>query len=97
MFFPSAQNLKESTDKAVSYLEGRLHSLTNSYAAAMTSYALANENKLNKQILFKFRPTGFATRQYCLTYWETIKSRFYKDMNFFHRCSLMLTIPTPTD
>uniref|UniRef100_A0A671XRH2 NTR domain-containing protein n=1 Tax=Sparus aurata TaxID=8175 RepID=A0A671XRH2_SPAAU len=51
-------NLKESTDKAVSYLEGRLHSLTNSYAAAMTSYALANENKLNKQILFKFRPTG---------------------------------------
>uniref|UniRef100_A0A671XKJ9 Anaphylatoxin-like domain-containing protein n=1 Tax=Sparus aurata TaxID=8175 RepID=A0A671XKJ9_SPAAU len=55
-------NLKESTDKAVSYLEGRLHSLTNSYAAAMTSYALANENKLNKQILFKFRSTHWPVR-----------------------------------
>ncbi|KAL3996130.1 RNA-binding protein 5/10 [Sarotherodon galilaeus] len=41
-------------DKAVVYLERRLPSLTNSYAVAMTSYALANENKLNKEILYKF-------------------------------------------
>uniref|UniRef100_A0A668VQN4 Complement component c3a, duplicate 5 n=1 Tax=Oreochromis aureus TaxID=47969 RepID=A0A668VQN4_OREAU len=41
-------------DKAVAYLENRLPSLTNPYAVAMTSYALANENKLNKKILYKF-------------------------------------------
>ncbi|XP_071360125.1 complement C3-like [Trachinotus anak] len=40
--------------KAVTYLEGRLQSITNSYAAAMASYALANENRLNRQILSKF-------------------------------------------
>uniref|UniRef100_A0A669C3N5 Complement component c3a, duplicate 5 n=1 Tax=Oreochromis niloticus TaxID=8128 RepID=A0A669C3N5_ORENI len=41
-------------DKAVAYLENRLPSLTNPYAVAMTSYALANENKPNKKILYKF-------------------------------------------
>ncbi|CAI5679597.1 unnamed protein product [Oreochromis niloticus] len=40
--------------KAVVYLENRLPSLTNPYAVALTSYALANENKLNKEILYKF-------------------------------------------
>uniref|UniRef100_A0A8C5C2S4 Uncharacterized protein n=1 Tax=Gadus morhua TaxID=8049 RepID=A0A8C5C2S4_GADMO len=39
---------------AVGYLEGRLPSLTNPYAVAMVSYALANENKLNKEILYRF-------------------------------------------
>ncbi|XP_073327894.1 complement C3-like [Pagrus major] len=52
-------NLTESINIAVSYLEGRLHGLTNSYAAAMTSYALANEDKLNQDILLKFRSSGF--------------------------------------
>ncbi|XP_059191662.1 complement C3-like [Centropristis striata] len=46
--------LQRSIDKAVAYLERRLPSLTNPYAVAMTSYALANENKLNKEILNKF-------------------------------------------
>ncbi|KAG7270781.1 hypothetical protein CRUP_019421 [Coryphaenoides rupestris] len=43
-----------SIDKAVGYLERRLPSLRNPYAAAMVSYALANENKLDKDILKKF-------------------------------------------
>ncbi|KAF1388627.1 hypothetical protein PFLUV_G00092250 [Perca fluviatilis] len=44
-------------NKAVKYLERRLPHLTNPYAVAMTSYALANENKLNKEILYKFAST----------------------------------------
>ncbi|TDH11151.1 hypothetical protein EPR50_G00057950 [Perca flavescens] len=47
-------SLPGSIDKAVNYLERRLPRLTNPYAVAMTSYALANENKLNKEILYKF-------------------------------------------
>uniref|UniRef100_A0A8C8DL88 Complement component c3a, duplicate 5 n=1 Tax=Oryzias sinensis TaxID=183150 RepID=A0A8C8DL88_9TELE len=40
--------LPGSIDKAVAYLEKRLPSLTNPYAVAMTSYALANEGRLNQ-------------------------------------------------
>ncbi|XP_077427272.1 complement C3-like [Vanacampus margaritifer] len=47
-------SLEESEAKALSYLEKRLPNITNPYAVAMTSYALANKNKLNKEILFKF-------------------------------------------
>uniref|UniRef100_A0A8C9XGR4 Anaphylatoxin-like domain-containing protein n=1 Tax=Sander lucioperca TaxID=283035 RepID=A0A8C9XGR4_SANLU len=54
----SVNSLPGSIDKAVNYLERRLPSLTNSYAVAMTSCALANENKLNKQILYKFASPG---------------------------------------
>ncbi|XP_070776629.1 complement C3-like [Enoplosus armatus] len=50
----TVDGFKDSIDKAVAYLEGRQHNLTNSYAAVMTSYALANENKLDRQILSKF-------------------------------------------
>ncbi|KAM9314814.1 complement C3-like [Pholidichthys leucotaenia] len=50
----TVNSLPGSIDKAVGYLERRLPSLTNPYAVAMTSYALANENKLNKEILYKF-------------------------------------------
>uniref|UniRef100_A0A672IMG4 Complement component c3a, duplicate 5 n=1 Tax=Salarias fasciatus TaxID=181472 RepID=A0A672IMG4_SALFA len=46
--------LPNSIDKAVAYLENRLEGLTNPYAVAMTSYALANEGKLNREILYKF-------------------------------------------
>uniref|UniRef100_A0A3B5MID5 Complement component c3a, duplicate 5 n=1 Tax=Xiphophorus couchianus TaxID=32473 RepID=A0A3B5MID5_9TELE len=38
----------------VTYLQSRLPQLTNPYAVAITSYALANENKLNKDILYQF-------------------------------------------
>ncbi|XP_023276371.1 complement C3-like [Seriola lalandi dorsalis] len=47
-------HLQGSIDKAVGYLEGHLHQITNPYAAAISSYALAVENKLNRQILMKF-------------------------------------------
>ncbi|KAM9769652.1 complement C3-like isoform 1-T1 [Menidia menidia] len=47
-------SLPDSVDKAVAYLEKRLPSLVNPYAVAMTSYALANENKMNLEILHDF-------------------------------------------
>ncbi|XP_041838071.1 complement C3-like [Melanotaenia boesemani] len=47
-------SLPNSIQKAVAFLEKQLPRLTNPYAVAMTSYALANENKLNKDILYKF-------------------------------------------
>ncbi|KAK2815855.1 hypothetical protein Q5P01_026322 [Channa striata] len=50
----SVSSLPSSIDKAVTYLEKRLPSITYPYAVAMTSYALANENKLNREILFSF-------------------------------------------
>ncbi|MEQ2287779.1 hypothetical protein AMECASPLE_016079, partial [Ameca splendens] len=48
----------QSIERATAYLEQRLPALTNPYAVAMTSYALATENKLNKEILFKFAAPG---------------------------------------
>lgn len=54
------QSLPGSIDKAVTYLERSLPSLTNPYAVAMTSYALANEKKLNREILYKFAHPGLA-------------------------------------
>lgn len=48
------QNLPDSISRAVSFLESRLPSLNYSYAIAMTSYALANEKKLNQKKLFQF-------------------------------------------
>uniref|UniRef100_A0A3B3I5E3 Anaphylatoxin-like domain-containing protein n=1 Tax=Oryzias latipes TaxID=8090 RepID=A0A3B3I5E3_ORYLA len=43
----TVNTLLGSINRAVAYLEKRLPSLTNPYAVAMTSYALANEGKLN--------------------------------------------------
>ncbi|TKS69032.1 Complement C3 [Collichthys lucidus] len=64
------QNLSSNINKAVAYLENRLPSLTYSYAVAMTSYALANANKLNKQKLM-----GFASAD--LTHWPVSKGNVY--------------------
>uniref|UniRef100_A0A8C1F9R1 Complement C3a, tandem duplicate 6 n=1 Tax=Cyprinus carpio carpio TaxID=630221 RepID=A0A8C1F9R1_CYPCA len=47
----AGSNLESSMKKAVDYLLLRVHSLTSTYAVAMTSYALANAGKLNKDIL----------------------------------------------
>ncbi|XP_059191683.1 complement C3-like [Centropristis striata] len=66
---PDIDSLPHTINKAVNYLETRLPSVTNPYAVAMTSYALANENKLNKDILFKFSSSG--------THWETILGDIY--------------------
>ncbi|XP_035862596.1 complement C3-like isoform X2 [Sander lucioperca] len=66
----SVNSLPGSIDKAVNYLERRLPNLSNPYAVAMTSYALANENKLNKEILYKFVSPE-------LSHWPTPKGRVY--------------------
>ncbi len=50
----TVHSLPGSIDKAVAYLEKRLPTITNPYAVAMTSYALANANKLNREILNQF-------------------------------------------
>uniref|UniRef100_A0A672GY97 Anaphylatoxin-like domain-containing protein n=1 Tax=Salarias fasciatus TaxID=181472 RepID=A0A672GY97_SALFA len=63
----TVNSLSGSIDKAVSYLERRLDSLTNPYAVAMTSYALANEGKLNREVLYSFVSPGvFTGHQYTL-------------------------------
>ncbi|KAK2815854.1 hypothetical protein Q5P01_026321 [Channa striata] len=66
----SVNSLPGSIDKAVAYLERRLPSLTNPYAVAMTSYALANEEKLNREILFKFASPE-------LSHWPVPKGHIY--------------------
>uniref|UniRef100_A0A672I7E8 Uncharacterized protein n=1 Tax=Salarias fasciatus TaxID=181472 RepID=A0A672I7E8_SALFA len=53
-------SLQGSVDKAMAYLEKRLPSLINPYAIAMTSYALATENRLNREMLFMFASPGAA-------------------------------------
>ncbi|XP_076583640.1 complement C3-like [Chaetodon auriga] len=63
-------NLQGSIDKAVAYLEMRLPRLTNPYAVAMSSYALANENRLNREILYKFASTA-------LSHWPVPKGQVY--------------------
>uniref|UniRef100_A0A671NRI1 Complement C3-like n=1 Tax=Sinocyclocheilus anshuiensis TaxID=1608454 RepID=A0A671NRI1_9TELE len=47
----SVSNLQSSMNRAINYLLLRVHSLTSTYAVAMTSYALAHAGKLNKDIL----------------------------------------------
>ncbi|KAM4751410.1 complement C3-like isoform 2-T2 [Anableps anableps] len=51
---PTVHGIEHSMYQAVTYLETRLPTLTNPYAVAVVSFALATENKLNKDILFKF-------------------------------------------
>uniref|UniRef100_A0A672FFB5 Complement C3-like n=1 Tax=Salarias fasciatus TaxID=181472 RepID=A0A672FFB5_SALFA len=66
----TVNSLSNSIDKAVAYLENRLESLTNPYAVAMTSYALANEGKLNREILYKFVSPE-------LSHWPVPKGHIY--------------------
>ncbi|RXN21969.1 complement C3-like protein [Labeo rohita] len=46
-------SLDSSMYKAIVYLRSQIHSLTNPYAVAMTSYALASGNALDKQVLLR--------------------------------------------
>uniref|UniRef100_A0A8C4HNP2 Complement C3 n=1 Tax=Dicentrarchus labrax TaxID=13489 RepID=A0A8C4HNP2_DICLA len=62
--------LQGSIDKAVGYLETRLPNLIYSYAVAITSYALANENKLNQKILYKFASSD-------LSHWPVLGNKGY--------------------
>ncbi|XP_070831488.1 complement C3-like [Chaetodon trifascialis] len=66
----TVNSLPGSIDKAVAYLEKRLPTLTNPYAVAMTSYALANENKLDREILYNFVAPA-------LSHWPVDKGRVY--------------------
>ncbi|KAK5911561.1 hypothetical protein CgunFtcFv8_005724 [Champsocephalus gunnari] len=66
----SVDNLPRSIEKAVAYLERRLPSFTNPCAVAMTSYAMANEDKMNREILFKFASPE-------LSHWPMSKGRVY--------------------
>ncbi|XP_036954098.1 complement C3-like [Acanthopagrus latus] len=66
----TVNTLQGSIDKAVAFLETCLSSLTNPYAVAMTSYALANENKLNREILYNFVSPE-------LSHWPVSKGRVY--------------------
>uniref|UniRef100_A0A8C1FHP0 Complement C3 n=1 Tax=Cyprinus carpio carpio TaxID=630221 RepID=A0A8C1FHP0_CYPCA len=60
----SVGSLPESIRKAVVFLEGRVPQLTNPYAVAMTSYAMANADKLNKDILLKYSSQHEAGRSW---------------------------------
>ncbi|XP_056621736.1 complement C3-like [Triplophysa dalaica] len=62
----------ESMRKAVGYLEGKLQNLANPYSVAMTSYALANVGKLNKDVLMKH-----STKQEAGTAWIVPGQRYH--------------------
>ncbi|KAL0149185.1 hypothetical protein M9458_055510, partial [Cirrhinus mrigala] len=66
----SVGSLHESIRKAVSFLEHRLPKLTNPYAVAMTSYALANAGKFNKDILMRHSTKGGAGRSWTTPGWR---------------------------
>eukprot|EP00066_Takifugu_rubripes_P006969 XP_003972135.1 PREDICTED: complement C3-like [Takifugu rubripes] len=67
----TVNSLPNSIEKAVTYLQTRLPNLTNPYAVTMTSYALANENKLNRAILLNFISPE-------LSHWPVPKGRVYQ-------------------
>uniref|UniRef100_A0A8D3BUN6 Alpha-macroglobulin receptor-binding domain-containing protein n=1 Tax=Scophthalmus maximus TaxID=52904 RepID=A0A8D3BUN6_SCOMX len=66
----TVNSLPGSIDKAVAYLGKQLPSLTNPYVVAMTSYALANEGNLDREILFKFVSPE-------LSHWSVPKGHIY--------------------
>ncbi|XP_033988377.1 complement C3-like [Trematomus bernacchii] len=66
----SVGSLPGSIYKAVAYLVRRLPSLTNPYAVAMTSYAMANENKMNRETLLRFASPE-------LNHWPTSQGGIY--------------------
>ncbi|XP_066516755.1 complement C3-like isoform X2 [Hoplias malabaricus] len=50
----SVPSLPESMKKAIGFLDLKMPTLTNPYAVAMTSYAMANAGKFDKELLMKF-------------------------------------------
>ncbi|TNM85908.1 hypothetical protein fugu_008179 [Takifugu bimaculatus] len=63
-------SLPDSVHRAVKFLENRLPRVTYSYAVAMTSYALANEKKLNREKLFQYISDDS-------THWPVPKGKVY--------------------
>ncbi|PWA14968.1 hypothetical protein CCH79_00014287 [Gambusia affinis] len=66
----NVKSLQDSINKAVSYLQKRLLTLINPYTVAMASYALANENKLNLEILHRFSSPD-------LSHWPVPRGRVF--------------------
>ncbi|XP_065130544.1 complement C3-like [Paramisgurnus dabryanus] len=65
-------SLHGSMKKAVGYLEGKLQKLSNPYAVAMTSYAMANANKFKEDVLMKH-----STKQEAGTAWIVPKQHHH--------------------
>uniref|UniRef100_UPI0037E923C7 complement C3-like n=1 Tax=Semicossyphus pulcher TaxID=241346 RepID=UPI0037E923C7 len=66
----TVNHLRSKIDLGLTYLQQRLPSLTNPYAVAMASYALAKDNRLDKDILFSFA-------QGVLSHWPVSKGHIY--------------------
>ncbi|XP_037399417.1 complement C3-like [Pygocentrus nattereri] len=66
----SVPSLAQSMWKAIQYLERRIPSLTNPYAVAMTSYAMANADKFDKALLMRYSSGGGA-------YWEVTSGHHF--------------------
>lgn len=58
-------------EKALTYLEKQLPTLTNPYAVTIVSYAMANANKLNREILYNFASPE-------LSHWPVPKGYVYQ-------------------
>ncbi|XP_061077546.1 complement C3-like [Conger conger] len=63
------KSLPDSMKKAKEFLSGKIHSLTNPYAVALTAYALSNEGNHHLDIL-----NGFSYEQ---THWPVPGSHFF--------------------
>ncbi|KAL7845318.1 hypothetical protein AOLI_G00235100 [Acnodon oligacanthus] len=66
----SVPSLAQSMQKATEYLQRRIPTLTNPYAVAMTSYAMANAGKFDKALLMKYSSGGGA-------YWEVTTAHHF--------------------
>lgn len=60
------QSMPETRRGAVAYIERRLPRVTSTYAVAMASYALANENKFNRELLYRFISSGVVLLRHSL-------------------------------
>ncbi|KAF4118186.1 complement C3-like [Onychostoma macrolepis] len=75
----SVGSLHDSIRRAVSFLEGQLPRLTNPYAVAITSYAMANADKFNKDILMRHSTQGEAGRSWTVPgqYYPSVEATAY--------------------
>ncbi|XP_014849656.1 PREDICTED: complement C3-like [Poecilia mexicana] len=71
------QDLNDVIYQSVTYLEQHLPQLTNPYAVAITSYALANENKLNKDILYQYAAPDKSHWNSSTTHENTLEATAY--------------------
>ncbi|XP_028821308.1 complement C3-like isoform X2 [Denticeps clupeoides] len=70
-------SLENSINKATAYLQLRVHSLTNTYAVAMVSYAMSNEGKLDKEILFRHISSDLSSWPVAASHLFTLEATAY--------------------